>query len=92
MKLLRLKDIINERNLKGEDVAKDLGITTTTLSNLNQGNTFPKADMLVKLAEYFDIDIRELFYPTKPENNLQELFIKQEDGIFKSIGFLSKNS
>ena len=88
MKLLRLKEIINERGLKGEDVAKDLDITTTTLSNFNQGNTFPKAEMLLKLSEYFNVDIRDLFHPTKPDDSLKELFVKDEDGNFKSIGYL----
>ncbi|WP_347219342.1 helix-turn-helix transcriptional regulator [Chryseobacterium sp.] len=90
MKILRTKEIINELNLKGDDVARDLGITTTTLSNFNQGNTFPKAEMLVKMAEYFDKDIRDLFYPTKTNNDLTEVFVKDEDGSFKSIGFFTK--
>lgn len=88
MKLLRTKEIINERGLVGDEVARDLGITSTTLSNINQGNTFPKADMLLKMAQYFDLDIRDLFYPTKTNNSLQELFIKDADGNFKSIGYL----
>ncbi len=89
-KILRLKEIINERGLVGEDVAKALEITTTTLSNFNQGNTFPKGEMLLKIAEYLDVDIRELFYPTKSDDSLQELFVKDADGNFKSIGYLKK--
>lgn len=89
-KILRLKEIISERALVGQDVAKSLGITTTTLSNFNQGNTFPNGEMLLKIAEYLDVDIRELFYPTKQNDSLQELFVKDDDGNFKSIGYLKR--
>ena len=89
-KILRLKEIISERGLVGQDVAKALEITTTTLSNFNQGNTFPNGEMLLKIADYLDIDIRELFYPTKSDDSLQELFVKDADGNFKSIGYLKK--
>lgn len=89
MKVLRLKEILDEKGLRGQDLAKDLGVTTTTISNFNQGNTLPKAEMLVKIAEYLDVDIRELFYPSKPDSDLQELFIKDDSGNFKSIGFLN---
>lgn len=90
MKVLRLKEILAEKGLEGKDLANAIGVTTTTISNFNQGNTLPKADTLLKIAEYLDLDIRDLFYPSKPENNLQEIFTKNADGSFKSVGFLKK--
>lgn len=90
MKVLRLKEILDEREMRGQDLAIAIGVTATTISNFNQGNTLPKADTLLKIAEYLDLDIRDLFYPSKPESNLQEIFTKDEAGNLKSIGFLKK--
>lgn len=90
MKVLRLKEILAERNIKGDDLAKAIGVTPTTISNFNQGNTLPKADTLIKIAEYLDLDIPDLFYSNKKSDDLQELFTKDENGNLKSVGFLKK--
>lgn len=90
MKVLRLKEILDEKGLKGQDLAQFLGVTTTTVSNFNQGNTLPKAEILIKIAEYLDVDLSELFVRTKKSDDLQEIFTKDENGNLKSVGFIKK--
>lgn len=90
MKVLRLKEILDEKGLKGQDLAQFLGVTTTTVSNFNQGNTLPKAEILIKIAEYLDVDLSELFVRTKKSDCLQEIFTKDENGNLKSVGFIKK--
>jgi transcriptional regulator with XRE-family HTH domain len=89
MRVLRLKEILTERNIKGEDLAAAIGVTPTTVSNFNQGNTLPKADTLIKIAEYLNLDIPDLFYSSK-KTDLQEIFTKDEKGNLKSVGFIKK--
>lgn len=90
MKILRLKEVLDEKGIQGQDLAEQLGVTTTTISNFNQGNTFPKAELLLKIADILEVDIRDLFYPTKPNQNFQEIFTKNEDGSLNPVGFIKK--
>ena len=41
-------------------VSKETGISTATLCDWKKGRSKPKADKLLKLAEYFDVDIKDL--------------------------------
>jgi len=90
MNILRLKELLDNKGLKSQDMAEKLGLTANTISNFNQGNTLPKAEMLVKIAEYLDVDLRDLFIRTKESDDMQEIFTKDEKGNFTSIGFIRK--
>ncbi len=37
-----------------------------------QGNSFPKPNLLLKIANTLDVDIRDLFYSTKTTENPSE--------------------
>ena len=52
------------------------------------GNSFPKPELLIKIANALDIDVRELFYPTK-ETETETIFIAR-DGNYLPIGTLKK--
>lgn len=88
MNILRLKELLDEKGLQGKDLAAELGVTTTTISNFNQGNTLPKAEMMLKIAEYLDVDLRELFIRTKLPSAQKEIFIKDDNGNYRSVGFI----
>lgn len=90
MKILRLKEILIQKDIESKDLAQAIGVTTTTVSNFNQGNTLPKAEMLIKIAEYLDVDIPDLFYSLKPNADFQEIFTKNADGSLVSIGYIKK--
>lgn len=89
MNILRLKEVMDEKGINGKDLAAKIGVTTTTISNLVQGNNFPKPETLVKIAEALNVDIRELFVSSK-KTDLKELFVKDENGELHSIGFIRK--
>lgn len=78
MNILRLKQILEEKNVQGQDLAAKIGVTPTTISNISKGNNFPKPDTLLKIAEALDVDIRDLFISTKPDE-AETIFIKKEN-------------
>lgn len=47
----------DEKNITDYRVAKDTGISAATISDWKNGVSTPKADKLMKLAEYFGVSI-----------------------------------
>lgn len=91
MIVLRLKEILNEKGITGKELSTKVNVTQASISNIVQGNSFPKPELLVKIANTLDVDIRELFIPTKEiskeyeivnydifEKSLQEDFINMK--------------
>lgn len=70
--MLRLKEIIQERNTTSKHLAGVLKITETSLSRIVNGTQFPKPELLKEIAKALDVDIRELFEPTKDVKNSNE--------------------
>ncbi|AZA74768.1 helix-turn-helix domain-containing protein [Chryseobacterium indoltheticum] len=89
MELLRLKEVLNEKGIESKDLAVLIGVTPTTISNINKGNTFPKPETLKQIAEVLDVDIRDLFYSTK-KSEMETIYKKDENGKEIVIGFLKK--
>ncbi|ALB44020.1 MULTISPECIES: helix-turn-helix domain-containing protein [Clostridium] len=50
----RLKELREEKGLLGKDFAKIMNVEPATVTNWEKGNRFPKDDVLIKIADYFD--------------------------------------
>lgn len=86
--MLRIKEILKEKNITQIELAEKIGITQVGLSRMINGN--PTADSLAKIAEALDVDIRELFEPTKDDDNIP-IYIKDGESL-KEIGQIKKGS
>lgn len=87
MELLRIKDILKQKGMTSKTLSERLEVTPATVSNIANGNHFPKPELLNRIAEELDVDIRDLFYPTK-EEEAKELIYVHRDGKYISIGEL----
>lgn len=87
MELLRLKELLKEKNITGKDLAESVGVNPNTISRIAKGTSFPSGELLKRIAEELDVDIRELFYPTK-EDSGEPVFIER-DGRYVRIGKIS---
>lgn len=56
----KLYDLRSSKNLKQEQVAYDLDIVQSTYSDWENGISTPKRTNLLKLAEYYDVDVNDL--------------------------------
>jgi transcriptional regulator with XRE-family HTH domain len=65
MKVLRLKELMNQKGISREDLASKTGVSMTTISTISSGNSLPTIKLLLRIAEVLDVDIREMFAPTK---------------------------
>lgn len=86
MNLLRLKEVLKEKGVSGKDLADRVEVSAQTISNIIQGSNFPKPELLNRIAEELDVDIRDLFHQTK-EVPTEPIYIRK-DGTFINIGEL----
>lgn len=64
----RLKNLRISNNLTLEQLGKAVGSTRATIGNYENGNKKPSLDMLIKLADYFNVSIDYLIgRTTDPE-------------------------
>jgi transcriptional regulator with XRE-family HTH domain len=88
MSILRLKEVLNEKGITGKELSEKVEVTPASISNIVQGNSFPKPDLLIKIAEVLDVDVKELFISTK--NVETETIFAFRDGNYIPIGQLKK--
>lgn len=82
MEILRLKEILAEKKMTGKQLASLIDVTPASISNIVQGNSFPKPETLLKIAEALDMDIRDLFISTK-EVEKESIFIQKGNNYVK---------
>ncbi len=65
MEILRLKELMAQKGMSREELANKVGVSMTTISNINSEKNLPTIHLLLQIAEALDVDIREMFVPTK---------------------------
>lgn len=85
MAVLRLKEIMKEKGVSREELAKKVDVSMTTISNISTEKNYPTIPLLLSIAEALDVDIREMFISTKGESvtksEIQELKEMLKKGI-----------
>ena len=65
-----LKELRKERNLTQEAIAGQFGVTQRSVSRWENGTTMPDISVLIELADFYDIDIRELLRGERKSENM----------------------
>lgn len=78
-----LEQLLIERNLKLSELADNLNITRQILYYWKSGRSLPKADILLKIARYFDVSIEYLM--TGEDSGLFPVTWEPNDNLFKEI-------
>lgn len=82
-----IKTLRKENNLTQEQLAEALGVSNRTVSRWETGNNIPDLDMLIILADYFDVEIKELIEGER----LKEKEIFTEPKTIKAVADFSKD-
>ena len=82
MEVLRLKEVLKEKKMSGKGLAEAVNVTPVSISNIAQGNSFPKPELLIEIANTLDVDVSELFNKTKDVTHLNG-FIEYKGNIHK---------
>lgn len=57
----RIEEIRNEKGIRQEELAKQLGVSRQTISSLENGRYNPSILLAHKIAQYFGMTIEEVF-------------------------------
>ncbi len=90
MEVLRLKELMNLKGISREELANKVGVSTTTISNINSEKNLPTINLLLQIAEALDVDIREMFVPTKGNLVVQSEIVEAKELIEKGLKLLGK--
>lgn len=53
----KLELLVNSRNITFYKLANELGLTRSTFSDWKSGKSMPKTDKLIKISNYFGVEI-----------------------------------
>ena len=78
-----LKDLRKEKNLTQEQLAEQFQISRRTVSRWETGSNLLDLDILIEMADYYDVDLRELLdgerKSEKMNKELEETVLKVAD-------------
>ncbi len=84
MEFLKLKELLKEKNVTGKQLAEKLNVTENAISLIVNNKRQPRFEMLQSIAEFLNVDIRDLFNSTKEGEKIY-LIIKEELHTFNTI-------
>ncbi|MCR4776410.1 MAG: helix-turn-helix domain-containing protein [Saccharofermentans sp.] len=65
-----LKELRKERNMTQEAIAGKFGVTQRSVSRWENGTTMPDISVLIELADFYDVDIRDLLRGERESENM----------------------
>ena len=67
-----LKTLRKENNLTQEELADKLNVSRRTVSRWETGSNLPDLGILVELADFYDVDMREIFNGERKNENMEK--------------------
>ena len=61
----RVQELRKKEKVTQEDFAKALGVTRQTIISIEKGNYTPSVLLALKISEYFDAGVNDIFNYTK---------------------------
>jgi len=85
--MILLDEWLSRKQMTGKQLAKRVGTSEVTITKIKKGGS-AGFDLIVKIADALEIDVRELVSSTKGVE-FQTIFIK-EDGVYIPVGNIKK--
>lgn len=65
-----LKELRKEKNLTQEQLAEQFLVTRRTVSRWETGSNLPDLDILIEMADFYDVDLREILDGERKSENM----------------------
>lgn len=75
-----LKELRLEKRLTQEQLAEQLNVSNRSISRWETGNTLPDISLLIELAEFYDVEIKEIIDGERKSENMDQ---KEKDTLLK---------
>ena len=87
---MRIKELRLEKNKTQNEIATILGISRQVFANYEKEINYPDPNMLIKLADYFDVSIDFLVERSDDFGNITTKKIPSEDFTAEEIEMIKK--
>lgn len=67
-----LKELRKEHNLSQEQLADKFNVSSRSVSRWENGNTMPDISIMIELADFYDVDIRDLLRGERKSEKMEE--------------------
>ena len=78
-----LRELRKEKEMSQEQLAEVFGVSSRSVSRWENGNTMPDISLMIELADYYDVDLRELLNgerkSEKMDKDLKETLVMVAD-------------
>ncbi|MBR3417811.1 MAG: helix-turn-helix domain-containing protein [Oscillospiraceae bacterium] len=78
-----LRELRKEKSMSQEQLAEQFGVSSRSVSRWENGNTMPDISLLIELADFYDIEIRELLSGERKretmDKNMKETLVMVAD-------------
>lgn len=75
---------MKQKGVSAKDLAEGIGVSSNTISGYNVGRYWPRPEILVAMANFLDVDVRELLVSTKETNKRRiDIHIEDENGVMR---------
>ena len=75
-----LRELRKEKELTQEQLAEKFGVSSRSVSRWENGNTMPELGILVELADYYEVDIKEIIEGERKSEIMEK---KEKDTLRK---------
>lgn len=67
-----LRELRKEKELTQEQLAEKFGVSSRSVSRWENGNTMPELGILVELADYYEVDIKEIIDGERKSESMEK--------------------
>ena len=67
-----LRELRKEKELTQEQLAEKFGVSSRSVSRWENGKTMPELGILVELAEFYEVDIKEIIDGERKSENMKK--------------------
>ena len=67
-----LKELRKEHGLSQEQLADKFNVSSRSVSRWENGNTMPDISIMIELADFYDVDIRDLLRGERKSEKMEE--------------------
>lgn len=67
-----IKELRKDQNLTQEELAEKFGVARRTVSRWETGSNLPDLDILIEMADFFDVDLREILDGERKKPKMNE--------------------
>ena len=67
-----LKELRQEKQMTQEQLAEQMGVSRRTVSRWETGNNLPDLSVIIELADFYEVDMKDLINGKRKYNNMEQ--------------------